>query len=150
MAKDYKKKQAKLKELTKPKVYPKGVPVYTYTRAGINVDINQIGQHRAFSSRGKMVFMNRKEARTKNKDRDFTKPNYEYRLDRYKLFNGHKGQTKFTKKEIKDQSLPAWRINLAKEWDHPQLSDPVSMSNHDRHTLRAAQRKLAKLKEVKA
>lgn len=118
-------------ELPKGKISPKGVPVYTYSN-GENVDINKIGQHRSFDKNGKMQIFNRTESRRKLKLRVFTtKREYNKKYSSQPMLS-----------EEEQKNVPTWRAKLPKNWEQPTPSQPVSLSNHDRHTLRQAQRAL--------
>ena len=115
------------------KVIPKGMPVYTYSN-GENKDINKLGEHRSFGKNGKMIIANREESRRRRRLHFHTK--------KREGFAQFSAQHFYSKDEAKDLNLPSWRAKLPKNWVQPTPFHPVDMSNHDRHTLRAAQRAL--------
>lgn len=104
------------------KFYPKGTPVLTLTKNNIKVDINLEGEHRVFNGKGKMIISNREESRRRGNLNYYTKRKINKATG--KPINFHRVRE------------PNYRVSLP--------TQPVDMNNHDRHTLRAAQRALAK------
>lgn len=72
------------------KIIPKGETPKYIDRNGVEKELaNALGQHRAFSSRGGIIALNRKEYRRRTKDRTYTSPNYKTRMEQ-KDSNGKK------------------------------------------------------------
>lgn len=64
------------------KVTPKGEPLFYTTREGEKKEYpNAAGGHRAFSPRGGIIALNRKESRRKNVDRTYTAKNYDHKME---------------------------------------------------------------------
>lgn len=121
-------------------IIAKGDPVFTVTKDGKKVDINKLGEHRSFDSKGKMIISNRADSRRKRKLHFHTK--------KRKGFAQFSTQDFYTKDEAKDLKLPTWRVNLPKNWRQPVPSQPIDLTNHDRHKLRQTQRGLKKLQKA--
>lgn len=92
------------------KVTPKGEPLFYTTREGEKKEYpNAAGGHRAFSPRGGIIALNRKESRRKNVDRTYTASNYEAKMEQ-RDSNGKKIHAPH--KVNKPDTAPMYAANL--------------------------------------
>lgn len=114
------------------KVTPKGEPLFYTTREGEKKEYpNAAGGHRAFSSRGGIIALNRKESRRKNVDRTYTASNYEAKMEQ-RDSNGNKIHSPHKYDPTKDPHN--------EKFVHPEPIYAPNLTNNQRMKLRDIRR----------